>query len=425
MHPACSGVLRIILHFVTEFLSNDVLNVVTRGELGHWTLPTLIHAFIRQIENILGEHPLWRAEFSNYTPNEDNGRPLTSRQEQQLRAQDAAWETSCDELESFIFRKIGAVLLPSKGTVEPNRAESSSPNPLPGAPPPLGRPSWGGGYGHGGTGSRAEKSIDVFDRLHALKWISSSDLGVAWSGLDSPSTWQPAAKELRDLASCQAPLEMVSCLVRCFAHVSQVLVTLLEESKAREKQIKNLKTSKPSTSPIRQALLTASSFVENQERASLSADMQRLSLLRTTSGEDELGARVSLAASSRWSLESKDIGVSGMSNLPCADDVLPAVILVLLQSNPRHILAYLDFALAFRNQQRLSSEGHYFIVTVTSAVHFLLDIQPDQLGLTESEFAERSLESQKNSSSAASVDEALDGGEIELFHIEGILEDGN
>ena len=49
-------------------------------------------------------------------------------------------------------------------------------------------------------------------------------------------------------------------------------------------------------------------------------------------------------------------------------------------------MAHLEFALAYRNPQRLSSEAHYFIVTLTSAVHFLLGLDGAQLDMDPEEF---------------------------------------
>ena len=53
------------------------------------------------------------------------------------------------------------------------------------------------------------------------------------------------------------------------------------------------------------------------------------------------------------------------------------------------LMAHLEFALAYRNQQRLSSEAHYFVVTLTSAVHFLLELDSAQVDMDPEEFHKR------------------------------------
>jgi hypothetical protein len=101
-------------------------------------------------------------------------------------------------------------------------------------------------------------------------------------------------------------------------------------------------------------------------------------------------------------------------DLPSADDVLPAVILVLLQADPPQLMAHLDLAVGFRSSTRLDPEGHYFSVTVTSAAHFLTDLEGPQLGMTTQAFDARLAEAERAADAKARLDaEEAARGELE------------
>ena len=135
------GILNIALHFVAEFLHNDVASQVRHccgglcaqiasprckqtigneaigrarvceqvpaGRLPDWTLPSLVAAFLTQMEGMMAAHPLWHQEH-NVASSYAEGGPLAE-------ASDAlcAWEASLDELEDFVFRRIASALLPA------------------------------------------------------------------------------------------------------------------------------------------------------------------------------------------------------------------------------------------------------------------------------------------------------------------------
>ncbi len=66
----------------------------------------------------------------------------------------------------------------------------------------------------------------------------------------------------------------------------------------------------------------------------------------------------------------------------CSDVYSLFIFLVLVYQ----LMAHLEFALAYRNPLRLSSEAQYFVVTLTSAVHFLLELDEDQVDMDPEEF---------------------------------------
>ena len=181
LHRSAGGVLRILLHFATEFLTNDADSVVRSGRIGgQWDLPKLVRAFLNQMEGILAMHPFWAAEAleaardDNSNGGNDDDDDDEQQQQQQrasssaiaatsaapsaaaphsLRASSSsavvaalvnslprrrlgsaaravarggvglggdrdeaagaarAWEATCDELECFLFQKIGAIML--------------------------------------------------------------------------------------------------------------------------------------------------------------------------------------------------------------------------------------------------------------------------------------------------------------------------
>jgi hypothetical protein len=58
-HDESAGLLRIVLHFVTEFLDSDIAQLYDQGTLGGWSPAALIHAFLHQFEDILSQHPFF------------------------------------------------------------------------------------------------------------------------------------------------------------------------------------------------------------------------------------------------------------------------------------------------------------------------------------------------------------------------------
>jgi hypothetical protein len=461
MHPASAAILRILVHFTSEFLSNDAVGVVSGGGLGKWTLPALVHAFIFQIESLVALHPLWVAEFqaSTASASRSNGSFLAraSLSAQQLRM-DAVWDGTCDEIEAFIFRKIGPVLLPvapisfrpplpseksperTAATAEavapplaPPPSQSlaatspSSSASLPPPPPPPPRlegkaqpvdgmatgdsrvedsePRHHGGGGGGGSawngdgapeeGGRARSftSISLSRRLSVLGWITSTHLGVSWGGLDKPSDWAAASAELASVALCHPPKEKLECLVRCFAHVARSLSALLERVR-----LANV--------PIGASSAASSAAAHASGPVSPAADDEADGEWATRSGRN-------FSFSYPMAPEPPPLPSLPM-DLPSADDVLPAVILVLLQADPPQLMAHLDLAVGFRSSTRLDPEGHYFSVTVTSAAHFLTDLEGPQLGMTTQAFDARLAEAERAADAKARLDaEEAARGELE------------
>jgi hypothetical protein len=69
-----------------------------------------------------------------------------------------------------------------------------------------------------------------------------------------------------------------------------------------------------------------------------------------------------------------------------ADDILPAVILVLVKANPPKLFSHVNYALAYQRPTRLDPEAQYFVVTLTSAAQYLLDMNHAQLGMKKEDF---------------------------------------
>uniref|UniRef100_A0A7S2BQ28 VPS9 domain-containing protein n=1 Tax=Florenciella parvula TaxID=236787 RepID=A0A7S2BQ28_9STRA len=61
--------------------------------------------------------------------------------------------------------------------------------------------------------------------------------------------------------------------------------------------------------------------------------------------------------------------------LPTADDVLPAVIIVLVRAKQSRICAHLEYVRRYRRPELLPSELSYFIVTVESANAWIGSLQ--------------------------------------------------
>lgn len=94
-------------------------------------------------------------------------------------------------------------------------------------------------------------------------------------------------------------------------------------------------------------------------------------------------------------------------DLPSADDVLPAAILVLLRAAPQLAfspLPELEYALSFRSRARLSPEAHYFGVTLCSAAQFLANLSGPDVGLSPSEFEARMRTAQANEFAAEAAE---------------------
>lgn len=80
---------------------------------------------------------------------------------------------------------------------------------------------------------------------------------------------------------------------------------------------------------------------------------------------------------------SEDAGASP----PGADQFLPALIYVVLKSNPPNLFSNLDYIDRFRNPNKMISEPGYWYTNLYSAVTFLENVQHDSLTISEEEFA--------------------------------------
>ena len=477
MHPASAGILRIVLHFSSEFLSSDASTLVPAGELGpDWTLPALVFAFLGQVEGMMREHPLWAAEhqsssyaaldaaeaavaaaektaraaaaaaaaeaeaeavvsqlsevglgwdLSNGKGKEGGGGNQGNRGDQggganaavdlasaettraslsleaaiAFRAAlspaqselDKAWESSCDELEAFVLRKISNVLLPPPPSlpVTPQATLQVEAAPRPRRPPlsASGR------------------------RLALLRWVTSSQLGVPWGGLDRAEDWAPAAAELAARLGSGTPQEKLECVHATFTHVSSALVAVLERASARDEEakqaVKETKAAKAGEDANSEAERASVAVASGEAAAppggepaaamtaAADADSDGIAGARSGAGDDgdsERDVERGSVLSGRWS-DMLDVRPN-QPDLPGADDVLPASILVLLAAGqlgtlPYDPLADLDFALSYRRPGRMDSEAHYFGVTLTSALHFLNDLDGPELGLTSTAFWQR------------------------------------
>eukprot|EP00946_MAST-07B_sp_MAST-7B-sp1_P000330 g330.t1 len=72
---------------------------------------------------------------------------------------------------------------------------------------------------------------------------------------------------------------------------------------------------------------------------------------------------------------------------PGADEFLPALIYVVLKSNPPNLFSNLDYIDCFRDPKKLISEPGYWYTNLYSAVTFLENVEHDRLSISEEEFA--------------------------------------
>lgn len=86
---------------------------------------------------------------------------------------------------------------------------------------------------------------------------------------------------------------------------------------------------------------------------------------------------VNAALKSRW----KDMTQDGESaKMPGADDVLPALILVLLAAKPKQMECHLKFLEEFATQEQLRGEAGYAFTNLFSAVQFIKELDLNQNG---------------------------------------------
>lgn len=77
------------------------------------------------------------------------------------------------------------------------------------------------------------------------------------------------------------------------------------------------------------------------------------------------------------------------NSFPSADEFLPALIYVILQTNPAHLHATIDYISQYRHPSRLLSEPGYFFTHFVSSVSFIENLDQTKLTISSAEFESR------------------------------------
>ena len=164
------------------------------------------------------------------------------------------------------------------------------------------------------------RDLELSRHAENLSWLGSEHLSVDWAGHDCGGDWEAAVGSINKLPTTRTPLEKESAFMGCFEQISAALGAIFERMRGEGRG-------------------------EEEGEKGGAGD-----------GEGE--------------------GAGRSARLPTADDVLPAVILVLLRASPKkNICADIEFIRRYRRPRRLHAEVQYFLVTLQSAVEWICSME--------------------------------------------------
>ncbi|SCM09526.1 vacuolar protein sorting-associated protein 9, putative [Plasmodium chabaudi adami] len=232
-----------------------------------------------------------------------------------------------------------------------------------------------------------DQDEQIYTKINCLQWVELKHLEIS-ENIDLDRL-KLAQGELLKIQKMKAPYDKIIMILNCCRIVTSIL---FEAKKNSKKKKNNIKESNNVTT-------NESTFFEDNFGSNIDTKQMRRDSQITNSGDsnnmkDELSTSVFGSDERNDSKNDGKIEYSDDTNddelLPCADEVLPLLIYVIVKTNPPELISNITFIQSFRHPNHFVSEEAYSFTQFCSGVEFIKELgKTTFLNISEKEYKEK------------------------------------
>ncbi|CAD2101678.1 vacuolar protein sorting-associated protein 9, putative [Plasmodium vinckei] len=236
-----------------------------------------------------------------------------------------------------------------------------------------------------------DQDEQIYTKINCLQWVELKHLEIS-ENIDLDRL-KLAQGELLKIQKMKAPYDKIIMILNCCRIVTSILFEAKKNVKKKKKSIKeNIKEN--NNVITNESAFFDDSFASNSDTKQMRRDSQVINSMDSNNMKDELSTS-SLGLDERTDNKNDSkIEDSDDTNddelLPCADEVLPLLIYVIVKTNPPELISNITFIQHFRHPNHFVSEEAYSFTQFCSGVEFIKELgKTTFLNISEKEYKEK------------------------------------